>query len=132
MKSAILMGLAALALPACNRAESSEAAERARTANLAADDTGKNARDRNTGALTPADQGENAVDLGITQQVRRTVVKDGTLSMTAKNCKIITMDGVVTLRGAVKSAGEKRLIVAVAQGVDGVKRVDDQLEVAPD
>ena len=30
------------------------------------------------------------------------------------------------------NAGEKRLIVAVAQGVDGVKRVDDQLEVAPD
>ena len=47
----------------------------------------------------------------------------------AKNIKIITIDGVVTLRGPVKSEKEKTDIGAKAQQVAGVKRVDNQLEV---
>jgi osmotically-inducible protein OsmY len=42
--------------------------------------------------------------------------------------KIITRDGVVTLRGPVKDAREKATIVAMAKATAGVKRVDDQLE----
>ncbi len=49
--------------------------------------------------------------------------------MNAKNVKIITQDGVVTLRGPVKSAEEKAMIASVAQKTGGVKRVDNQLEV---
>jgi len=70
------------------------------------------------------------MDLGITQKIRQAVVKDDALSMTAKNAKIITVDGVVTLRGPVKSDKEKTEIGALAQAVTGVKRVDNQLEIA--
>ncbi len=57
-------------------------------------------------------------------------MKNDTLSVTAKNVKIITANAVVTLRGPVKNDKEKTDIVMIAQGTDGVKRVDNQLEVA--
>jgi osmotically-inducible protein OsmY len=44
--------------------------------------------------------------------------------------KIITNDGIVTLRGPVKSEKEKVDIEAKAKQVSGVKRVDNQLEIA--
>jgi osmotically-inducible protein OsmY len=46
------------------------------------------------------------------------------------NVKIITVDGVVTLRGPVKSADEKTHIESLAQQATDVKRVDNQLEIA--
>ena len=95
-----------------------------------ADNTKVNERDRGPAALTPGDQGENEVDRTITQRIRQSVVKDDALSMTAKNVKIITVDAVVTLRGPVASEKEKTAIGAIAQSVAGVKRVDNQLEVA--
>ena len=49
--------------------------------------------------------------------------------MNAKNVKIITVDGVVTLRGPVKSAAEKAKLASVSKQTAGVKRVDDQLEI---
>lgn len=100
------------------------------TSAVPADNTKKNERDRDPAALTPGDQGESEADRTITQNIRRAVVgKDG-LSLTAKNVKIITRDGITTLRGPVKSEQEKAEIGALAQGVEGVKRVDNQLEVA--
>lgn len=52
------------------------------------------------------------------------------LSVNGKNVKIITRDGVVTLRGPVKTDKEKAEIASIAKSVDGVKSVDNQLEVA--
>ena len=49
--------------------------------------------------------------------------------MNAHNVKIITRDGVVTLRGPVENASEKTSVAAKAQKVAGVKRVDNQLEI---
>lgn len=94
------------------------------------DNTKVNERDQNTSALTPMDQGENEVDRTITQKVRQGVMKDDTLSMTGKNVKIITANSVVTLRGPVKTDKERLDIVSIAQHVEGVKRVDNQLEIA--
>lgn len=94
-----------------------------------ADDTGRNVRDRQDGAVTPMQQSNAQADLDITQHVRRAVVKNDTLSTNAHNVKIVTQDGVVTLRGPVKSAQEKQAVVAAAQSAPGVKRVDDQLEI---
>jgi hyperosmotically inducible protein len=95
-----------------------------------ADNTKRNERDQGTEALTPGDQGTSEGDRTITQKVRQGVVKSSSLSMTGKNVKIITVDGVVTLRGPVKTDQEKTDIAALAQAVDGVKRVDNQLEIA--
>jgi len=134
MKTMILIALA-LAAVGCERAEgnptdTTRSQGTANAANTPADNTKKNERDREPSALTPTDQGENEVDLTITQKIRQGVVKDDALSMTAKNIKIITVDGVVTLRGPVKSEKEKTDINTLAQTVAGVKRVDNQLEIA--
>jgi hyperosmotically inducible protein len=94
-----------------------------------ADNTERNVRDRDSKALTPMDQSENEADRTITQRIRKAVVADDSLSTNAKNVKIITNNGVVTLRGPVKSAQEKTKIVATAHQVAGASKVDDQLEV---
>ena len=57
---------------------------------VAADNTGVNDRDEEPGALTPTDQGEGESDLEITQNIRKAVMKNDSLSFTAKNVKIIT------------------------------------------
>jgi len=94
-----------------------------------ADNTKVNERDRNKEALTPIDQSESAPDLKITQEIRKAVMADGSLSFTAKNVKIITSNGKVTLRGPVKSASERAAIEAAARKVAGAGKVDNQLEI---
>lgn len=94
-----------------------------------ADNTKKNERDAKTDTLTPGDQAENESDRTITQDVRKSVMGAEGLSMDAKNVKIITKDGTVTLRGPVSSADEKNKIAEITQKTTGVKGVDNQLEV---
>ena len=95
-----------------------------------ADNSGKNVRDRDSGALTAGDQSNEKGDVDITRRVRRAVVADKALSRNAHNVKIITADGVVTLRGPVKSQKEKEVVGAKAGRVAGVARVDNELEIA--
>ena len=97
--------------------------------NGAPDNSRVNARDRDPKALTPMDQGGSEADRKITQAIRQAVVKDGSLSFTAKNVKIITINGKVTLRGPVKSDAERASIEAAAKSAAGVTQVDNQLEV---
>lgn len=94
-----------------------------------ADNTGRNVRDRESQALTSGDQLENAVDRTITQKIRQALVDDSSLSTYAKNVKIITINGVVTLRGPVNSEREKLDISRKAQAVSGVRNVDNELEI---
>lgn len=93
------------------------------------DNTAVNERDRNSAAPTPIDQRENKTDLEITQQIRKAVMADGSLSFTAKNVKIITAGGKVTLRGPVKTDAERSAIEAAARKVAGATSVDNQIEV---
>ena len=51
------------------------------------------------------------------------------MSTNAKNVKIITIDGQVTLRGPVNTAEEKRLIGEIANRIAQAGHVDNQLEV---
>jgi osmotically-inducible protein OsmY len=51
------------------------------------------------------------------------------MSVSAKNVKIITIDGHVTLRGPVNTAEEKRLIGEIADRIARSENVDNQLEV---
>jgi hyperosmotically inducible periplasmic protein len=88
-----------------------------------------NARDKNGKTLTPMDQGPSEGDRKITQQIRQAVVKDGSLSFTAKNVKIITINGKVTLRGPVKTSAERSAIETAAENIAGVAQVDNQLDV---
>jgi hyperosmotically inducible protein len=98
-------------------------------AQAAPDNTGRNVRDRGGATLTPGDQSESEADRTLTQQIRKAVVADESLSTMAKNIKIITVDGLVTLRGPVQSLHEKATIAAKAQEFVGVNKIDNQLEV---
>jgi len=79
---------------------------------------------------TPMDQGGSEAELKITQEIRKALVADDTLSVSAENVKVVTQGSVVTLRGAVKTAAEKTKIESVARGVSGVTRVENLLEVS--
>lgn len=101
-----------------------------RAADYPADNSGKNVRDRQDSSRTSGDQSNNKADLAITQAIRKAVVADKALSTNAHNVKIITTNGVVTLRGPVNSPEEKETIATKAKRVAGVKSVDNKLEIA--
>jgi osmotically-inducible protein OsmY len=122
---ALLAGARAVPAAESGKDERVAAEQRAKDA----DDTGKNVRDRDERTLTPMDQGGSEADRTITQQIRKQVTDRDELSTNAKNVKIITVDGVVTLRGPVKNENEKTTVASIARKATGVKRVDDQLEV---
>ena len=134
----LALPLALLFVTACsNRSSESTASAGAqhesaesRAAAKQPDNTAVNARDRDGRALTATDHSENPADRDLTARLRQQVVSDDSLSTTAKNVKIITNAGVVTLRGPVNSEQEKQAIAAKAKQVAGVQRVDNQLEVA--
>ncbi|MEO6952081.1 MAG: BON domain-containing protein [Polyangia bacterium] len=100
---------------------------------LPADNTGKNDPNRSHEGKKPtADQSKNdKSDIDITAQIRRSVMADKDLSMSAHNVKIIVASGVVTLKGPVKSVAEKNIIEKKAVEVAGPKNVTNQIEIAP-
>lgn len=95
-----------------------------------ADNTVINERDRDPAAKTPFDQGENEPDRTTTANIRQRIVNADNMSINARNVKIITAGGKVTLRGPVNSAAERESIVRFAREVAGESNVEDQLEVA--
>ena len=95
----------------------------------AADNTRKNERDRSGETTTSGDQSNSQEDVKITAAIRRAVVRDNSLSTTAKNVKIITANGMVTLRGPVKNDAEKAKIAELAQSAAGNAKINNQLEV---
>ena len=80
-------------------------------------------------ALTPIDQSNMSNDIEITQEIRKKVIDNEELSFNAKNVKIITVSGKVTLRGPVETPAEKTAIESSARDTPGVAKVDNQLEV---
>jgi hyperosmotically inducible periplasmic protein len=97
----------------------------------AADNTKVNERDKNKAESTADQQKENLPDREITRQIRRSIVQDKTLSSYAHNVKVISQNGVVTLKGPVRSDEEKAAIEAKAAEVAGKDKVTSQLEVKP-
>ncbi len=94
-----------------------------------ADNTVINVRDRDERTLTPFDQGNSKADMGTTAQIRKEIGAGKNMSVNAKNVKIITNAGRVTLRGPVNTAEEKRLIGEIAARIARLENVDNQLEV---
>ena len=69
-------------------------------------------------------------DRAITQRIRQAVMEDGSFSYSAKSIQIDTNDGVVTLSGPVRSNQERLQLTTLASAMQGVKLVQDQLQVA--
>jgi len=98
-------------------------------ADSALENTELNTRDKNDATLTPEDQNESESDIKITVGIRKAVVNDDSLSLNAQNIKIITRNGVVTLRGPVKNEAENKKLHEFAKHTPGVVKIDNQLEL---
>ena len=93
------------------------------------DNTAINERDRSRETQTSGDQSNSSADLKTTQAIRQALMKDSELSTTAKNIKIITANGQVTLRGPVKTAQEKSKIDQLARSAASGAKIENQLDV---
>lgn len=112
-----------------NVTDNYQANESDTTRTNAVDNTAQNVRDRDNRTLTPLNQGNSQADVNTTAQIRKEIIAGKNMSMNARNVKIITRDGRVTLRGPVNTAEEKRLIGEIAARNASAENVDNQLEV---
>jgi hyperosmotically inducible protein len=72
----------------------------------------------------------NAADIDLTRKIRRALMDDKSLSTYAHNVKIITRDGMVTLRGPVRAEDERLTIELKAVEIAGKDHVISQLTIA--
>jgi hyperosmotically inducible protein len=96
----------------------------------APDNSKVNARDSKPTQKTAEDQSNAAADVETTQKIRKAIVDDATLSTYARNVKIITAKGKVTLKGPVRSDAEKTAIETKAREVAGSANVTSQITIA--
>jgi len=99
------------------------------SANPNADNTARNARDQAEGGLTAIDQGSSNADVEMTRGIRKEIVSNKSFSVNARNVKIITVNGRVTLRGPVETEAEKQALQKIAERAAPAAKVDNQLEV---
>jgi hyperosmotically inducible periplasmic protein len=79
---------------------------------------------------TSDQQKENTADRMTTKKVRQALIADKSLSTYAHNVKIVTQNGVVTLKGPVGSQEEKQEVASKAADVVGSPdKVSNQLTV---
>ena len=95
-----------------------------------ADNTKVNQRDRSASEPTADRQKENPSDRQLARQIRKALMKDKSLSTYAHNVKVITQNGMVTLKGPVKSEEEKQAVETKAAQVAGADKVTSQIQVA--
>jgi len=94
-----------------------------------ADNTKRNKRDQSGHTATADKQGESAGDLEITRKIRKSLVDDASLSTYARNVKIVTVNGKVSLRGPVKDADEKKKVETLAASAAGLANISSELEI---
>ena len=118
--------------PAFADPAASAAAPAAESTAVAPDNSAMNKRDRSGDTVTAMDQSNRPEDLNLTRDIRRAIMDDDSLSMEAKNIKIITLNGTVTLRGPVKTAQEKETILAKATQLARDTKINNELQVESD
>ena len=95
-----------------------------------ADNTKMNKQDRAEGAMTAGQQKMNPADRELTQKIRKAIMADKALSTYAHNVKVISRDGMVTLKGPVRSDAEKSTVEAKATEAAGAGKVTNEITVA--
>lgn len=97
------------------------------------DNTKVNKRDRASTAITADKQKMNTGDRELTQKIRKEIMAEKSLSTYAHNVKVVSQNGVVTLKGPVRSEEEKKVIASKAADVaGGADKVQDQMSVKPE
>jgi osmotically-inducible protein OsmY len=94
------------------------------------DNTKTNQGDANKGATTADQQKMGPVDSYITREIRSSIMKDKSLSTYAHNIKIISREGMVTLKGPVRFEAERTAIEAKAREIAGASNVTNKLTIA--
>jgi osmotically-inducible protein OsmY len=95
------------------------------------DNSAVNQQDRPKTSVTADQQKQNSTDRTLTQHIRKSLLKDKSLSTYAHNVKIVSQNGVVTLKGPVRSEEEKRNVETKAAEVAGRDNVRNEITVAP-
>ena len=81
------------------------------------------------GSATADQQAENQSDRDLARKIRKSIMDDKNLSTYARNVKIITRDGTVTLKGPVRTNDEKSAIEAKAVEIAGAANVKSEITV---
>jgi hyperosmotically inducible protein len=97
----------------------------------APDNTKTNQGDASKNPKTADQQKMNPADRETTRKIRSALTDDKSLSTYAHNIKIISTDGMVTLKGPVRSEDEKSAIEAKAKEIAGDSNVRNKLTIAP-
>ena len=131
--AAILAGLSFLSIAQYSSAQTPAQRDPAEqsAASTPSDNTKSNKVDPSNSRMTADDQKNDAGDLALSQQIRKNIMADKTLSTYAHNIKIVAAGGKVTLNGVVRTAEEKSRVAAIAAQVAGRDRVVDEMKVAP-
>jgi hyperosmotically inducible periplasmic protein len=91
------------------------------------DNSKTNQQDR--GSATADQQAENQSDRDLARKIRKSIMDDKNLSTYARNVKIITRDGTVTLKGPVRTNDEKSAIEAKAVEIAGAANLKSEITV---
>ena len=132
---ALMAGTAVLS--ACDRSDPSAPLDRApivaqteRKADELAAQTREAGRDAGRAMENAADSmGNKARDVAITTEVNMRLARDSQLS--ALSINVDTADGHVVLRGIAPDTAARNRATELAQGVDGVRNVSNELSVQP-
>src|ERR1700736_4309913 len=95
----------------------------------APDNTKKNLPTNHHDANRADQQSNSSTDVELTRKIRQSLTQDKSLSTYAHNVKIITRNGVVELKGPVRSQSEKDAVEAKATEIAGASKVKNELTV---
>jgi len=89
------------------------------------------AREKDDRAITASDQSNAKADLDHLAEIRKELVDASDLSTAAKNVKVMTRSGQVTLRGQVATEAERTRIEQIVDACVATLSVDNQITVNP-
>lgn len=75
------------------------------------------------------EQSNKKEDVELTRKIREDLMKQETLSLAAKNVKVVTKEGVTHLSGSVKTPEEKDLIESIAKRHAGENNVQSHIQI---
>lgn len=79
--------------------------------------------------VTAQDQGTSDWDVNTTKVIRQQIVKEEDFSTSAKNVKVITINGNVYLKGPVQTMAEKNRIEKIARDAAGMSKVNSEIVI---
>ncbi|PHR65630.1 BON domain-containing protein [Pseudidiomarina marina] len=129
LQALILASLAALVLSACSQQEQDDTREKAQSSlEQATEATQQAASDAADYTRETAERtGDFLSDSAITARVKTALFEADQVS--AGNINVETINGHVVLSGVVATSEEAELAAQLAQGVEGVKSVENDIEV---